>query len=392
MFFRQGKLILILPRQVGGKTEFGCRLAVALLRENMSTSSLFLAKDHPSIQKATSEKFTRLCPPAEFKVTTKGVTLRKNPQTVHYFASVDHDPDRARGGTMSYIHWSEAAFSKIEGGATVFDVYQKVLLPSLTVSGGKVLIESTPNGLNSFKDLYDAAPELGIARLRLGLHQYVEFGICTQEFFDEQKLLYHPDVFRQEVLCEWVVFKGAAYPELDDGHIDPDMAPPQQGEELLIAIDWGYSPSATAVIFGVLRKNVLCIYKEHFEFNEKALTTSEVIYRETLRHPCPYRVCGDHEPDRMDTLREHGIPVINAVKRDPLVARINIKELLYFDRIKIHPRCKNLLAELKSAVWDGKKDGEIDYKATPNKGHFDCEAALRYLTDTFKILHRKEAN
>jgi phage terminase large subunit len=192
------------------------------------------------------------------------------------------------------------------------------------------------------------------------------------------------------MLCEWVTFKGAAYPEFDDAHIDPDMLSPQEGEELLIAVDWGYSPSATAVLFGVLRKNVLNIYNERFEFQEHAITTSEAIYRETLRYPCPYRACGDHEPDRMDTLREHGIPVVNAVKRDPLVARTNIKELLFFDRIKIHPRCKNLIAELKAAVWDGKKDGEIDYKATPNKGHFDCEAALRYLTDTFNILHRKD--
>jgi len=390
MFFRQGKLLLILPRQVGGKTELGCRLAVALLRANMSTSSLFLAKDHPSILKATSEKFSRLCPNSEFKVTTKGITLRKNPQTVHYFSSVDHDPDRARGGTMSYVHWSEAAFSKIEGGATVFDVYQKVLLPSLTVSGGKALIESTTNGMNGFKELYDEAPKLGIATLKLGLDRYVEMGICTQDFFNEQQLLYHPDIFRQELLCEWVTFKGAAYPELDDSHIDPDMLPCQSGEELLLAIDWGYSPSATAVIYAVMRNNVLCIFDERFEFGEQAFTTAEAVYRMTLRSGSEYRACGDHEPDRMDTLREHGIPVVNAVKRQPLVARTNIKELLYFDRIKFHPKCKNTIEELKSAVWDGKKDGEIDYDMTPNKGHYDCEAALRYLADTFKILHRKE--
>ena len=47
-------------------------------------------------------------------------------------------------------------------------------------------------------------------------------------------------------------------------------------------------------------------------------------------------------------------------------------------QLKIHPRCVNLIRDLEAAVWDAKKEGEIDYGQC-TWGHFDAEAALRYL-------------
>lgn len=37
-----------------------------------------------------------------------------------------------------------------------------------------------------------------------------------------------------------------------------------------------------------------------------------------------------------------------------------------------------LIRDLQTAVWDGKKEGELDYDQC-TYGHFDAEAALRYL-------------
>jgi hypothetical protein len=57
---------------------------------------------------------------------------------------------------------------------------------------------------------------------------------------------------------------------------------------------------------------------------------------------------------------------------------MQIKELLFRHRILIHPRCLNLIRDLQSATWDQKKPEEIDYSMC-SWGHFDAEAALRYL-------------
>jgi hypothetical protein len=66
--------------------------------------------------------------------------------------------------------------------------------------------------------------------------------------------------------------------------------------------------------------------------------------------------------------------------------RMQIKELLHFDKLRIHPRCQHLIKELELATWDPKKEGELDYAQDPD-GHFDAEAALRYLV---RALHGAE--
>jgi phage terminase large subunit len=265
------------------------------------------------------------------------------------------------------------------------DVYQQVLLPTLTIADGRVLIETTLNGYNGFKDFYDEAPRMGFNILHMGLDDFVKHNIITQAVYEKEEAKYHPDYFRQEFLCQWVTYTGSAYPEFDAGHI-AEIEPPKDGEPIYVSIDWGYSPSATAALFAVYRGNQLQVYAEHYALQEHAHTTAQRLHEETLRFPgSPMRIVGDHEPDRMDTLRAHGIQAANADKREVLGSRTRIKELLYFDRLAMSPTCTYLRRDLQSAVWSGKKDGEIDSKIC-TWGHYDCEAALRYMIDSFGFI------
>ena len=50
-------------------------------------------------------------------------------------------------------------------------------------------------------------------------------------------------------------------------------------------------------------------------------------------------------------------------------------QLLFRNRLLIHPRCTNLIRDMQSATWDAKKPEEIDYSMC-SWGHFDAEAAL----------------
>lgn len=392
--FKHRRLMLSLPRQKGGKTELGVRISHDLVGRPFPSSALFLAKDKKSGKKATAEKYKRLFDPKLFEVNTEQVYLKSMPSSVLYMDSVDKDPDRMRGGTYSWIHWSEVAFSKIEKGETIVSVFDKIIQPTLSETNGFVLLESTNNGKNGWYDLWNDAEKYGFKTLRVGLADMVYLGLLSKEEYDEIQRTTHPDTFRQEYECDWVSFQGKVYCEFNERkHVDPDMAGPAEWMTVIVAIDWGYMPSATCVLFGYVRtemrmkngiyvpERILHIFDELYANEELAAVTAERIegrlaHWRIRRHA----TVADHEPDRIEELIRRGIPCRNAYKADILGTRMQGKEMLYFDRVKIHPRCEYLLRDLDAAVWDTKKkkDGEIDYTQC-TWGHFDAEAAFRYL-------------
>ena len=379
--FQCKRLMVILPRQFGGKTELGVRLCHNLLRLPFTKSSLFLAKSRPAARKAAREKFMRLFDKKDFEVNTETVYLKKHPTSCCFIDSVDKDPDRIRGGTYAFIHWSEVAFSRLEGGATIIDVFDRVINPTLANTDGYCYLESTCNGKNGWYDLWEAASDFGFSRLKVSFSGMLELGLITQEEYDRIRSTTQPDVFRQEYECEWVTFQGKVYPEFVGSHIDPDMPGPDVGQTVILGIDWGYSPSATCVLFGYVAGDMLCIFDEHYQMEELALKTAEAIRgKMAFWRVGNYAAVADHEADRNEELNRRGINCSPAKKVDVLGNRMQIKELFWADRIRIHPRCENLIKDLNAAVWDTKKSdkGEIDYSQC-TWGHFDAEAAFRYL-------------
>jgi hypothetical protein len=392
VFFKKKRLLLSLPRQYGGKTELGVRLGHDLLRRPFTKSCHFLAKDKNSRKKATREKFERVYSKADFHVNTENVYLKTHPTSILFMDSVDKDPDRIRGGTYAYVHWSEVAFSKIEMGESVISVFQKVVQPTLSQMDGYALLESTNNGKNGWWELWNAADDFGFATLKIGLSDMVYMGLISKEQYDIEQSRYHPDVFRQEFECDWVTFQGKVYAEFDpDRHIDPDMPGPEEWQVVVSAIDWGYHPSATCVLFGYVKDGILNIFDEHYATQELAAITAEQIdYKKDQWRIRQMATVADHEADRIEELNRRQIACGLASKTDILGARIQGKELFYFDKVKIHPRCKYLIRDLQAAVWDEKKaiKGEIDYSQC-TWGHFDAEAAFRYLIRELSEMERE---
>jgi hypothetical protein len=350
------------------------------LHPGITRAGLFLAKDKKSGKKATREKFERLFDRRLYAVNTEQVYVKRAPSAVCYMDSVDKEPDRIRGGTYSFIHWSEVAFAKLEKGVTIQMLYDKVLKPTMSKTGGYALLESTNNGKNGWYELWNCASELGFKTLRLSLSDMVYLGLAEASYYDEMSKTTHPDVFRQEYECEWVTFAGAVYKEFDAGrHVDPNMDGPEEWQKTLVAIDWGYHPSATCALFAYVRDGVLHVFDEHYETKELAAVTAMKIEQKLdFWRIKNHAAVADHEPDRIEELNSRGIVAGLADKANMLGNRVQIKELFYFDRIKIHPRCAYLLKDIQAAVWNEKKEGDLDYTQCA-WGHFDAEAAFRYL-------------
>ena len=384
--FKHKRLALCLPRQKGGKTELGVRLAHDLTIRPHTSSALFLAKSHRAAKKAVREKYLRLFDPKIFSVNNEIVYLKKYPTSANFIDSVDKDPDKIRGGTYHYVHWSEVAFSKFEFGATVQDIFDRIINPALSETRGYCLLESTNNGKNGWFDFWENAESFGFKKLRVSLSDMVYLGLISPEEYTEIKSTTQPDVFRQEWECEWVTFTGKVYCEFKEHHLDPNMEGPGS-KTVLMAIDWGFSPGATCVLFAYIDDNqVLNIFDEHYATEELTTTTADKI-RDKLSfwNVDTFGSVADHDPSRIKELQLRGIPCSNADKVDVLGNRIQGKELFFFNRIKINPRrCPYLCKDFDAAVWHPEKadKGELD-ESQCTWGHFDAEAAFRYLIRRF---------
>lgn len=378
VFYRHKRLLLALPRQEG-KTELGVRILRDITVRPFASSSLFLAKDSDSGKRATREKFQRLYDKKIFEVNTEQVYLKENPSSVIFMGSVDKEPARLRGGTYDVVHWSEVAFSKIEKGETITGVFDKIVQPTLRKSEGYAFLESTMNGKNGWKDIWDDYKTYGFARLKIGLSDMVYLGLMEPEEYEKIQATTHPDVFKQEYECDWVTFQGKAYNEFDHRIHVEEIPGPKDWQMVIAAMDWGYWPGATSILFAYVQDEVVHIFDEHYAHHELASITGDHINaKKAAWRINRLALTADHEADRIEELRLRGIPCGLADKANVMGARMQIKELFYFRKIKIHPRCKNLIRDLDSATWDVKHDGEIDYKMC-SWGHYDAEAALRYL-------------
>lgn len=383
MLLQHKRLMFAAPRQFGGKTELGVRLHHDLAIRPYTSSSLFIAKDHPSAKKAAREKFMRLFDPKLFAINTELIYLKKHKTSAVFITSVDREPDRNRGGTYRFLQWTEVAFSKLPLQETITGVFDKIFAPTLTSplldgNDGYALLESTMNGKNGWKDLWDNAAAYGFKTLKIPLSMMVELGLISRAVYDQKKATTHPDVFAQEYECEWVTFQGRAYWEFTEDCIE-DFPPPKAWQAMAAGIDWGWDPSATCCLFGFVEAGHVYIFDEHYANREILDTTAFHIdekrdYWQIER----WAAVADHEPDKIVELNNRGIECGAANKVNVLGVRMQIKELLWQKRIHVHPRCAYLIKDLEAATWDPKKEGELDYTQC-KWGHYDAEAALRYL-------------
>ena len=102
------------------------------------------------------------------------------------FVSSD-DPDSLRSATKDGLVLDEAAFMSE-------DVWH-VVAPVLAKRGGRALFASTPNGMNWFHDIFEAAERDGWSRYH---HTTQEGGLVPLEAIEEARATYPPDTFQRE--------------------------------------------------------------------------------------------------------------------------------------------------------------------------------------------------
>lgn len=400
---RGSKLVaLMLPRQVG-KTHLVVWVLRELMRQSNNTQTLFLAKDFPSITRNTQDKFLKLFPSDEFSVTTHGVKFHNPTQKANrgmcFLSGVDRNPHKIRGGTMGGIGWTEVAFSRFEKGESFKTIHQTVVLPMISRTFGYYMMETTPHGSNFWKSFWEEdskdpeALSRGFVKIKFGLELCIALGAITREQADFMERSMHPDVFKQEMLCDFVAFQGKIFSEYrEERHTLHEAFAPEPHEKVIVGIDIGHTAGFSA-LFAVWRDKKLHVFDQVYQQGLRIGQMVDLIDRKIEEWKIPrenYSAYSDHDPEMMAELQSRHIKVDYAEKTDPFAARMSIKEAMYFDQITFSSfRCPKLINEINSAVWSQTKPDQMDERGDPNAGHWDSEASLRYLYRGSKVEFEK---
>ena len=140
--------------------------------------------------------------------------------------------DSIRGFTLDYLIVDEAAFFKDE-------VWNMVLKPTILVKGKKVLFISTPKGKNYLYSLSIRGndPEQ-TAYLSLNGSSYHTPYISTEELNEAKKTL-PEDIFRQEILGEFIDSGGEVFVDLDRYCVLTNYPPKQERKKYWAGVDFG---------------------------------------------------------------------------------------------------------------------------------------------------------
>lgn len=255
--------------------------------------------------------------------------------------------------------------------------WQEVLRPTLTDRRGHALFISTPKGFNHFHDLYnlqDTDPD------------YKSFHFTTYDNpfipvdeIDKARKELTEDRFAQEYLADFRKTEGLVYKEFDrNEHVFDE--PGFEGEDFVVVktfggVDFGFTNPAA--VYTIL-KDKDANYWIPDEFYQTQRTDAQIAdYVAALKwneaYPDPESASGCEE------LRRRKVNVRDVIKnKDSVRNGINaVRELFKANRLYIHRSCINLIWELETYSYPGKKPDHNEQE-NPIKENDHALDAIRY--------------
>lgn len=377
----QRKFIILCSRRIG-KSYFLCHQAVeAALKAKVKCFYLTATqKDCRDIVRPLMDKILEDCPPS-----LKPKFLRQDSRYVFKNGSeillwgVDKNPDGPRGQEGQLLVLDEAGFID-----HLDYLVSSVLVPMTMTTGGRILFGTTPpkqldhpfikflaeaqtTGAFIKKTIYDNP--------RVTPKQIAEY---MAEAGGENS----PD-WRREYLCEILQdAEMSVIPEFSavEKEIIREVERPPWADRY-VSMDLGFTDD-TGLVFG------------WWDFQNAALIIEDelVVQRETSRviaakindvegrlwgDNIPYKRIADHNNPQLiyDLNSMHGVSFGLANKeigKEPMINRLRL--MVANKQIIIHPRCKNLIMQMRFARW--KDAGKTTFVRSEQFGHFDLVDAL----------------
>lgn len=382
-----------------------CAIADELCRQNQNYRITFVApvqNQARMIAKFTMREVLETCPPElhpTFK-TQDNMYIYPNGSVFEILGNNAGRIEKARGGKSHLIILDEVGF---------FDDLEysvrSVLYPRLTTTNGKIVMISTPprSAGHPFADFVSKA-KYNNALLVKNIFDCGHFTAEEINKIAEEYGGYDSIDFRREYGCEFitdidlaVIPEAIEAEEFDKNFVKEFKRPPFY--DTYVGMDLGFN-DPTGLLFGVFdfRTTKLYIEDEILIRDAQNLRTDKIaefittkeselwcsVYDDEIHQP--YKRISDIDPLTLNDLYLQHNLYFQATTKDTLQSMVNELRLWFSqDKIVIHPRCHDLIFQIKNATFKDKN--KKTFSRSKKAGHYDLLAALMYLVRNIDKSH-----
>ena len=262
------KYIICTTGRQFGKTFLAMNILLKWALEDNGSISMFVAPVYSQSKKVFSELVSA--------IAGSGLTISTNKSelfitfingSIIYFRSGERE-DSLRGYTLDYLIMDEAAYQR-EG------VWKTVLRPTVLVKGKKVLFISTPKGKNWFYELANRGYSDEYPQYITYHATSFDTPFITQQELEEAKLSLPENIYKQEILAEFLGDGGEVFSNLTNTCVLTSYPSKETNERYYAGLDIGRANDYTVLTILNTKGEVVRIYRQRQ--NSWNVIVSEVV-------------------------------------------------------------------------------------------------------------------
>jgi len=256
------KFIILTTGRQWGKTLLGINLILKWSLEQKSSTNLWVSPVYSQAKKVFEQISNSIAGTAVVNTINKSdLEIRFTNGSKIIFRSGERE-DTLRGYTLDNLVVDEAAFIKDE-------VWNQVLRQTVMVKGKKVLFISTPKGKNFLYNLYlRGQDDTQTNYLSIKGTSY-NTPFISEEELQEAKETLSEDIFRQELLGEFIDNGGEVFNNIDRYCVIPEWKQKQSGVQYYAGLDLARTQDYSVLTILDEYGNVCYIYRDR----QKSWTT-----------------------------------------------------------------------------------------------------------------------
>lgn len=390
------RLVSVSARRLGKTTYAGVRLFHSAYTIERAECR-YIAPTYKQAKEIFWKPLKRIVPACYVAKINEGdlsVTLL-NESTIKLLGAENYDS--LRGPGLNDVVFDE--FADIAKEA-----WEEVIEPTLADREGRAAFLGTPKGYDHFHDLY----QLGLVKSQEEWRSFhfttAQGGRVKRSIIDRARATLDIRVFRQEYEASFETLSGRVYDNFDrapwpKGNCYERVV--DRGGEVLVGLDFNINPMSAVIgqdVEGLPEIfDELVLHTSNTEEMAQALRTKFGERR-------PITVCPDASGKQRHTnapmgqtdftiLARYGMKILSKNVNPVIVDRVNnvqcvLKSGTGVRRVRIHPRCKNLIKGLEGLTWKESASGQSTNQIDKTMGLDHITDAFGYLLwQKFNILH-----
>jgi PBSX family phage terminase large subunit len=300
------------------------------------------------------------------------------------FRSAD-DPDKVRGMEVSFFWLDEGG--QLQSGE-MWDI--GIGRMSQMICPQKAICTTTPNGMNWMYDYFITHKDSRKAVFYASTMENAKN--LPKDYIKALQSQYSGQFYKQELMGQFVGFEGLVYPDFDmEIHVSDEMLDPWYDDTIVrvdAGIDWGVRDPTAVLFVGTSKYGKKYVYDEMYVTNVDLETLRPAIASRLSKYNVRKVYCDPSRPESIIMMNKVSPRQWECVKGANDIVNGIMAVSQYFKiasdgkpRMLIHPRCKNLIAELQMYKYSSKRKEGKGSEMPIGKNDHELDT-LRYILAT----------